>query len=110
MKTRKSSMPDIEQPAGPVVVEIGRSGDSMPAEELRVAALQGMAEAKDMTLSFSGVNHMDASLLQVLLAVCAEQKMQQRNLVLVNVSPHLRRWFEYAGAAGNLLSEPTEQQ
>jgi anti-anti-sigma factor len=109
MKTRKSSMPDMEQPAGPAVIEIGRSGESMSAEELREASLQILSEGKDVALSFNGVDHMDASLLQVLLAFCAEQKTQQRNLVLVNVSPHLRQWFEYAGAASDLLSEPTEQ-
>jgi len=80
-------------------LEVGRSGDWMPAEELRVAALSAVEAANDATLHLGGINHLDASALQILLALDAEQKRCGRRLEVANVSPQLRQWFEYAGAA-----------
>jgi anti-anti-sigma regulatory factor len=57
----------------------------------------------DLTLDLSGVDHLDASALQILLALEAEQRRRGRRLHLVHPSEPLRQWFEYAGAA-ELLS------
>jgi len=80
----------------------------MPAEELREAARQVLAEGKDIALNFHDVNHLDASLLQILLALQAEQTKQQRRVDLLNVSPSLRQWFDYSGATDNFFPDPTD--
>jgi anti-anti-sigma factor len=88
-----------EQTLEPIFIEVERSGDWMPAEELQRIALAASGESKDVTVNLSKVDHLDASALQILLALDAEQKRRGRNLQLANASAHLRQWFEYAGVA-----------
>jgi anti-anti-sigma factor len=70
---------------------------------------------RDLVLDLSGVDHLDASALQVLLAIRAEEQQRGGCLQLVNPSVSLRRWFDYAGAASLLAlaapppSTPTEE-
>jgi len=82
------------------VIEIDRAGEWMPAEELKDAALNVLSEGKDVTFNLGKVDHLNASVLQVLLALDMEHKKQGRQLHLENASPSLRQWFAYAGAAG----------
>ena len=79
-------------------IDIECSGDWMPAEELRDAALVALEAAGDVTVNLANLDHLDASALQILLALDAEQKRRGRNLELVNASTHLVQWFHYAGA------------
>lgn len=51
-----------------------------------------------MTLNLKDVDHLDAGALQILLVLKIEQKKRGRQLDLIDVSPHLRRWFDHAGA------------
>ena len=91
-----------------IVVEVERSGDWMPADELRAAALAALEAGNDVSLHLGGIDHLDASALQILLALDAEQKVQGRHLELANAAPHLRQWFEYAGAADRFsMTAPT---
>jgi anti-anti-sigma regulatory factor len=53
----------------------------------------------DVTVNLNNLDHLDASALQVLLALAAEQAKRGRILELANASAHLRQWFEFAGAA-----------
>jgi len=53
----------------------------------------------DVTANLGNIDHLDASALQILLALDAEQKKQGWNLEIANASQHLWQWFEYAGAA-----------
>jgi anti-anti-sigma regulatory factor len=92
----------------PIYIEVERSGDWMPAEELRKAALAASGESKDVTVNLGKVDHLDASALQILLALDAEQKRQGRHLHLANASAHLRQWFEYAGVAECFLMNGPE--
>jgi len=73
----------------------------MPAEELRDAALGALEAGGDVTANLARVDHLDASALQILLALDAEQKRRGRNLELVNASTHMRQWLDYAGVAGH---------
>ena len=82
----------------------------MPAEELRAAALGAVEAGHDVTLHLGGIDHLDASALQILLALDAEQKRCGRQLEVTNTSPHLRQWFEYAGAAEQFLQDGVEAQ
>jgi anti-anti-sigma regulatory factor len=81
-------------------IDVERSGDWMPVDELREAALVAMESGSDVTLNLDRIDHLDASALQIMLALGEEQKQRGRNLQLANASPHLRQWFEFAGAAG----------
>jgi len=83
------------------LIHAERSGDWMPVEDLWEAAKSGLGEGKDITLNLDKINHLDASALQILLALDAEQKRCGRHLELVNTSSNLRHWFEYSGAAAH---------
>lgn len=99
-KANKTQMaqPQEEQNMEQAIFEVERSGDWMPVEELRETALKALGEGKDMTLDLKNLDHLDASALQILLALEMEQKKQGRQLHLANVSAHLRQWFDYSGA------------
>jgi anti-anti-sigma factor len=92
----------------PIYIEAERSGDWMPAEELRTAALAASGESKDVIVNLGKVDHLDASALQILLALDAKQKRQGHHLQLANASAHLRQWFEYAGVAECFLMSGPE--
>jgi anti-anti-sigma factor len=83
----------------PISIDIERSGDWMPAEQLRDTAMAALAESREVIINLGKVDHLDASALQILLALDVEQKRQGRHLQLTNASSHLRQWFDYAGAA-----------
>ena len=75
----------------------------MPAEELKEAAIAALATSMDMTLNLDRIDHLDASAMQILLALEAEQKNRGQHLHLVNASPQLRQWFELSGAMGHFF-------
>jgi anti-anti-sigma factor len=87
----------------PAVIEVERAGDWMSAEELRNASLQALGEGTDVTLNLDKVDHLDASALQILLALDTEQKKNGRHLHLANASSHLRQWLDYAGASDHFV-------
>ncbi len=99
MKSKNMARLAAEKNSGAFIMAVERSGDWMPAEELREAVLAALDQGKDMTLDLDRVDHLDASALQILLALDAEQKKRGRNLQLANASPHLQQWFEFAGVA-----------
>jgi anti-anti-sigma factor len=104
-KTKETSAPGNEpEPARSVVIEVERSGDWMPAEELREAASAALPGSNDLTLNLERIDHLDASALQILLALELEQKNRGQQLHLVNASPELRRWFELSGAADHFVA------
>lgn len=83
------------------------SGQWMEAADLRGWAGDRLAADEPqavLVLDVSGADHLDASALQVLLAIRAEQQRRGGVLQLVKPSEPLRRWFDYAGAA-DLLAE-----
>ena len=92
----------------PLLIEAERSGDWMPAEELRTAALGAVETGNEVTLNLGGIDYLDASALQILLALGAEQKKRGRRLEVAGASPHLRQWFEYAGAVEVLFHDGAE--
>jgi anti-anti-sigma factor len=82
-----------------ISIDVERSGDWMPVEDLRTAAQEAVTEGANVALNLDKVDHLDASALQILLALDIAQKKQGRNLQLTNASPQLRQWFEFAGVA-----------
>ena len=63
-KISAASSPDARR----AVIEVERSGDWMPADELRAAALVVLAAGDDSALNLDGIDHLDASAMQILLA------------------------------------------
>lgn len=91
-------------------IEVERSGDWMPVEDLREAALAASGAGNDVTVNLDRIDHLDASSLQILLALDVEQKKRGTTLQLANPSPHLRQWFEFAGAAEHFFPNGAKQQ
>ncbi|MGC2401948.1 MAG: STAS domain-containing protein [Acidobacteriaceae bacterium] len=86
-----------------------RSGEWLPADELRAKAIEALHTRADITLDLAEVDHLDTSALQILLAVDKDRRDKGFNLHLVNASQSLRQWFEYAGMPPHLSSELPEQ-
>lgn len=96
-RKRNSRQPDKSERAC-VSIGIERSGDWIPVEELRAEALVAVEARSDVRINLVGIDHLDASALQVLLAVGAEQEKRGQTLELTDASAHLLQWFHYAGA------------
>ena len=102
-KRTRGSIPQGKPDQRHAVIELERSGDWMPAEELRETALAALEASYDMTLNLDRIDHLDASAMQILLALDMEQKNRGQHLHLVNASPQLQQWFEFSGAAEHFL-------
>jgi anti-anti-sigma regulatory factor len=85
------------------VILVTREGEWLPPEELRVLALSAVDTDGNLTVNLEGVEHLDASALQMLLALAAERKKRGKGLRLANASLALSRWFEYAGGGHTSL-------
>jgi anti-anti-sigma factor len=99
VRRTRVAKPQAEQEREPISIDIESSGDWIPAEQLRDSAMAALAESREVIVNLGKVDHLDASALQILLALDVEQKKQGRHLQLANASSHLRQWFDYAGAA-----------
>lgn len=95
-------------PMAESTLHVVASGQWMDPSELRQWAIEQLTTPSsdqaphNLILDLSGVDHLDSSALQILLAVSAEEKQRGGSLHLVNPSESLRRWFDYAGAASLL--------
>ncbi len=108
-RTRSSRLadPQVESQAEPKIekqlIEVERSGDWMPADELHASAVAAASAGSDVTLNLDRIDHLDASALQILLALDADLGKRGRKLELAKASPHLLKWFEFAGADGHFF-------
>ena len=104
-KARRKHAP-VSQPelkCEPVLIRAGHSGEWTPAEELRAAALAASIQGMDVTLDCAGIDHLDASALQILLALDSELRNRGRKLQLAKPSEQLRKWLGFAGADERFL-------
>jgi|HubBroStandDraft_2_1064218.scaffolds.fasta_scaffold476112_1 anti-anti-sigma factor len=93
------------QAATESIIAVTRDGDWLSPEEFRSVALAAADADGNLTLNLQGVDHLDASALQILLALAAERKKRGKGLRLANISLALSRWFEYAGGRENISPE-----
>jgi anti-anti-sigma factor len=105
-----SAAPPVKEETELRSIAVERSGDWMPAEELRESVLAALSQGNDVTLNLDKIYHLDASALQILLALDAELTKRGKNLLLAKVSPHLLKWFEFAGADQHFFHDRTEVQ
>ena len=126
--------PETETPSGSAepqrtsTIQTARAGEWIDAAELRQWAtehLENRLEAHgqvpaggigelckpvpaletNLVSDLRDIDYLEASALQIVLAIAAEQRRRGRHLQLVNASAELGRWFELAGAAGLLQSD-----
>ena len=106
-------------------IQATRAGEWIDAAELRQWAMKhlesrldtpgqvpagGMGEQckpvpapeTNLVLDLRDIDYLEASALQIVLAIAAEQRRRGAHLQLVNASAELGRWFEFAGAASLL--------
>jgi MFS superfamily sulfate permease-like transporter len=86
-------------------ITVTRGGDWLPPEEFRSVALAAAGAEGNLIVNLQGVDHLDASALQILLALAAERKKRGQGLKLAHASLALSRWFEYAGGRENISPE-----
>ena len=79
-------------------------------EDLREEALAALEADNNVIVHLDRLDHLDASSLQILLALDMEQKKRGKTLQLANPSAQLRKWFELAGAAEYFFADGAEQQ
>ncbi len=68
-----------------------REDDGLPLRE-------GVAGGRNIVVDLSGLEHLDAAVLEVLLAAARELRGRGGRLRLEHCSESLERWFGYAGA------------
>jgi anti-anti-sigma factor len=105
LKRKPTNSEDKKPTATETVIDVTRDGDWLPPEEFRAVALSAAQREGNLTVNLQGVDHLDASALQILLALAAERKKRGRRLYLSNASTSLSHWFEYAGGRENISAE-----
>src|SRR5689334_14312294 len=76
------------------------------AAELHQAALLLLGAEEEITVSCQHVDHLDASILQVLFAMKEERRAQGKMVRLIDVTPAVRSFIRLAGLAEVLLDTP----
>lgn len=97
-KRRKSGSARAAASSGSLAIGVSCSGEWLPVEELHRKLSTAMESSKQVCLDVSGLDQVDASTLQLLLAPSREGGLVQ----LLNASPALCQWLTYAGATGLL--------
>jgi len=78
------------------------SGDWIPSDLLQDSALAAWRKGKNVKVSLESVEHLDASALQILVALANSLQRDSHKLELVNLPAALERWFCLAGATALL--------
>jgi anti-anti-sigma regulatory factor len=87
------------------VIYVTRDGEWLPPEEMHAVARSSANAEGNLTVNLRGVDHLDGSSLQILLALATERKRLGAPLTLAETSTQLSNWFEYAGERGNISPE-----
>ncbi|MFT4114994.1 STAS domain-containing protein [Silvibacterium sp.] len=69
-----------------------------------------LAGSKDLEVDLSGLASLDASALQVLLALASEQTERGLGLQVRHVSPALGQWLESSGAGPHLPQQELKER
>jgi anti-anti-sigma regulatory factor len=101
-----ATSPAAEEPRR-VLTGLLHSGEWISAEELRVKALEAANATTDVDVDLGNADYLDARALQILLALADELRQKGLRLNMVNTSPALCQWFEYAGTPSHLAPTRT---
>jgi anti-anti-sigma regulatory factor len=105
LKTKDAASRNPSHTVTETVIHVTRDGEWLLPEEFRVLALSAANAHGNLIVDLDGVDHLDASASQILLALAVERKRRGRGLGLENVSTHLSHWFEYAGGREHISPE-----
>ena len=98
MRKGKNRRGEPGRPAAARVLKVSRAGEWLAADEFCEACSQVVDQHVDLRIDLEGVDHLDASALQILLALRVKQQQNGCQLLLTGPSSSLLRWFEFAGA------------
>jgi anti-anti-sigma factor len=110
--TSSNHAPEMKQPDQPITcaasskpfaaadseIRLESSGAWIQIEELKNIALQALSQNQDIVFNLSGLSHLDAGALQILLCVQKQQRDSGLQLRLNGVSAELMHWLEVAGS------------
>jgi anti-anti-sigma regulatory factor len=82
------------------------SGDWIPPDSLHESAIEAWRQGMDVKVSLESLEHLDASALQILIALAASLQRDAHRLELANPPAALERWFSLAGATALLRPAP----
>ncbi len=89
-------------------IQVYRSGEWLAGDEFLEQILAAVGRGDDVNIDLEGADHLDASSLQIMLALAAEQRKQGHKLRLTSASAALSEWFNHAGATDYLLQPRSE--
>jgi anti-anti-sigma regulatory factor len=87
----------------PAQIEVIRSGEWLPADELLANMLVVLEQSSDVCIDLAGADYLDGSSLQLLLGLIVHQKKRGTGLRLMHASAPLREWLDCAGASPYLM-------
>jgi len=90
------------------MIQVNRAGEWMAAEELKSELLDWKDQNHAPVLDLAGINYMEASCLQVIVAFQNGNPDKGQALTFENISPGLREWIKFAGATDFFGKQTTE--
>lgn len=93
---------ESQAPAKTQVIHPIRDGEWVPGEEFQAEAVKLLDAGANIRADLEGIDYLDASSLQILLAIHAGQKAKNRGFSMTGLSPALHQWFRYAGVEQEL--------
>ncbi|NOT58354.1 MAG: STAS domain-containing protein [Deltaproteobacteria bacterium] len=91
--------------ADTVLLELQGTIDVFVAADLYATAKQLVALGKDVTISCTRTEGLDASAVQILLVLQTELHIQGKRLTVTDVPPPIKKWIAHGGLANMVLSE-----
>lgn len=91
------------------MIQANRSGEWLSAEELKGELLAWPDDKSNPVVDLAGVDYLDASCLQIVLAFHDEAERKGHALEFRNISAALASWIDYAGAADYFGTQASEQ-
>jgi len=88
-----------------VIMQLHGTIDVFVAADLYATARQLAAMGKDVNVTCALTEGLDASAVQILLALQAELRTKGKRLVMTDVSPPVEQWIGYGGMVNILLSQ-----
>ncbi len=104
-KVKKATAIKRRKPASslPVSIHPVRDGEWLPRDEFFAELLECSTRSVDVVVDLFGIEYLDASSLQMLLALKVSLKSRSHALSITHASPGLMCWFEYAGAVKEFI-------
>jgi anti-anti-sigma regulatory factor len=95
----------VSEHADSVLLDLRGTIDVFVAADLYTTAKQLVALGKDVTISCTRTEGLDASAVQILLALQTELHIQGKRLTVTDVPPAIKKWITHGGLAHVVLSE-----